>query len=299
MPGRILVLGATGRVGSALVAELGWLGERVVAASRRAGPDGGGESLAGVATVPFDFENPATYAGAVRGVDRVFLVARPGDDHADAFSVPFLDVARRAGVRRVVNLTAMGVEQLEQSALRKIERHLEASGMAWTHLRPNWFMQVFCAQPLLGDVRAGSLRIPAGDATLSFIDLRDISAVAARALTTSGHECRAYTLTGGEALDHDSVAAAITRASKRVVRYESVDDQAARTALGEAGFAPERVERLIRFYRLVRAGLCSPVSADVERVLGRPPIAFARFAEDHAHIWTASSDDRERPKLDR
>lgn len=284
MTGSILVLGARGRVGSALVEDLIRRGEPVTAASRETSESP--THAPGVRSVRFDFEDPTTFRASLRGADRVFLIARPGDERADDFSIPFLDEARRMGVRRVVDLSAMGVERLEGTALRRIERHLETSGMEWTHLRPNWFMQIFGDDPLRAAVRAsGALRIPAGRARLSFIDSRDIGAVAARALTAAGHTGRAYTLTGGCALDHSEVAAAIGRASGRRVRYEPLDDQAAAEDLLRAGFTPQRIERLIGFYALVRAGLCSPVSPDVESVLGRPPITFDEFARDYAGTW--------------
>jgi uncharacterized protein YbjT (DUF2867 family) len=237
--------------------------------------------------VEFDFERPETFAPALDGADRVFLIARPGDDHADLVAYPLIDEMKRQGVRHVVNLSAMGVEIRDDFALRRIERYLEDSGVGFTHLRPNFFMQVFSSGPLLLDIRStGAIHIPAADAKLSYIDVRDIAAVAAATLTEQGHTGKAYTLTGGEALDHREIARAISGASGRTVQYVPISEEAARKSLEAAGLSPERTERLLGFYRLVRQGFCMPVSSDVQTLLGRSPISFAQFSSDNATCWT-------------
>jgi uncharacterized protein YbjT (DUF2867 family) len=287
MTGSILVVGATGAVGAQLVAELRRRDETVRGASRdpesarRRSGDGG------VEWVRFDLEQPATFAAALDDVDRVFLIARPGDDEPERVALPLVEEMRRRGVKQVANLSAMGAGERADFGLRKVELALEASGLLWTHLRPNWFMQVLSAGPLAAGLRAtGALGMPAGPARISYVDVRDVAAVAATVLVAPGHEGRAYTLTGGESLDGDAVVHALSTACGRTLRYEPLDDEeAARAALQSGGLGPARVERLIGFYRLVRAGACAPVSPDVAAVLGRPPIAFARFAADHADRW--------------
>ena len=281
----ILVVGATGTVGSELVSRLHRQGAPVrgatrnpASASRRFGP--------AAEYVAFDLERPETYAAALAGVERVFLMAPPGDDHSDRFSIPLLDEMRRRGVHHVVDLSAYGAETRDDFALRKIEKSLEASGMAFTHLRPNWFMQVFTSGPLCAGIHArAAIAIPAADAGISYIDVRDIAAVAAVALTTDGHAGKAYTLTGPQSLDHDAIAGRISHAAGKPIRYVPISEDDARGALLSAGLSAERTQRLLGFYRLVRAGACASVSPDAQSVLGRPPIAFEQFAADYAACW--------------
>ena len=277
--GRILVVGATGTVGRELVKALRQRGEAVREATRAPRPDNAD-------AVRFDLERPETFAPALHGVDRVFLIARPGDEQADRFACPLIDEMARRGVRRVVNLTAMGTEHLPEAALYKVEVHLEASGMAFTHLRPNWFMQVFAGGPLLASIRGmGAVAMPTADARVSYIDVRDIAAVAAAALCDAGHAGAAYTLTGDEALDTGEAAAHIGRAVGRRVVHVDLTEAQARGAMAGAGLPPERVERLIGFYRLVREGWCAPVSTAVRDVLGRLATPFSDFARDYASVW--------------
>jgi uncharacterized protein YbjT (DUF2867 family) len=286
MAGSVLVVGSTGTVGGALVSRLEQLGEKVRAATR-APKVASAMAHSGREYVEFDLERPETFGPALEGVDRLFLIARPGDEQADRFAIPLIDEARRRGVRSVVDLSAMGIETMPDAALRKVERHLEASGLDYTHLRPNWFMQIFSTGSLRAGVcAAGAIQVPAAAARVSFIDARDIAEVAAQALRESKHGGKAYTLTGGRALDHSEVAEAISRSAGRPVRYVAIGEDVARHALETAGLSQERVERLVRFYRLVRQGLCAPVSPHVEALLRRPPTSFETFARDHAESWS-------------
>ncbi len=285
MSGTILVTGATGRTGSELVKLLVAQGIPVRAATRT--PEMAAARWGGtVGAVAFDFDRPETFAPAVQGVEKLFLIARPADNHSDQAAIPLVDEARKQGVTHIVNLTAMGAEQDETFALRVLERYIEASGIAFTHLRPNWFMQNFDSGPMLADIKAtGALHLPAADAKLSFIDVRDIAAVAFEALTNPAHLHKAYTLTGGEALTHEEIMAAISKAAGKTLSYIPLSEETACGALAKAGIPEERIERWRMFYRKVRAGLCAPVTPDVEMILGRSPITFDKYTCDYAAAW--------------
>ena len=239
--------------------------------------------------VEFDYDRPDTFDAALADVSHVFMIVRPGDEHSDRTGVPFVRAMTNQGVKHVVLLSAMGAESREDLALRKIELAIESSGMSYTHLRPNWFMQVFSSGALMTAIREmDSIEIPAGSAKISFIDARDIAEAAEEALVNPIHQRRAYTLTGGEALSYDEVAKILSRATGKNIRYVDLDEQMARDRLKKAGFPPEWVERLIGFYQLVREGFCSPISNAISLVLKRQPRTFSDFARDNAACWKKS-----------
>lgn len=281
----ILVIGATGRVGSELVKLLTQSGESVRAASRNLSTVLSGFHHA-VDVVEFDYDRPETFAPALVGVQKVFLTVRPGDNHSDQAAMPLIDAAKKAEVECIVDLTAMGVEQDDTYMLRILEKHIEASGIAYTHLRPNWFMQNLNSGPMFADIKAtGALHLPAADARISFIDVRDIAAVAFAALRQSHHSGKAYTLTGKESLSHFQVVESISRVAGKEISYIPISEDVAREALVKGGIPADLIERWTDFYRKVRQGLCSPVSTDAESVLGRSPIVFDQYANDYAASW--------------
>ena len=283
MSERILVIGSTGKVGGELVKILIRNGKTLRAATRNPSARNKEQS---VEFVEFDYDRPETFAPALSGIDKVFLVARPGDNHSDKAAEPFIDEAIKARVRLIVNLTAMGVEQDESFMLRILEKNIEKSGIPFVHLRPNWFMQNFNCPPMLAEIRAkGTLHLPAADAKLSFIDVRDIAAVGYAALTEERHSNKAYTLTGKEALSHFDVAEKLSRVSGKKITYVPVSEEMACSGLAKNGVPLELIDRWADFYRKIRLGFCSPVSADVDTLLGRPPISFDQYAGDYAEAW--------------
>ncbi|MCA1790216.1 MAG: hypothetical protein LC667_10260 [Thioalkalivibrio sp.] len=147
-------------------------------------------------------------------------------------------------------------------------------------------MQNF-TRDFLGDRirRTGSFAMPVGDAAVSMVDGRDVAAVAAAALTGDDHMGRAYTLTGPEALTHSQMAAVLSEVAGRPVRFESCTDEDMAGWLTGAGWSAEIAGVVIALYQSVRAGVRADVTADVERVLGRPARSFHDFATDYAEEW--------------
>jgi len=285
MHSKILVICATGKIGVELVKLLNKDGLNVRAAARNPSA-ASGLFPSQVEIAEFDFERPETFAKAVKGVDKIFLMARPGDNHSDKAAAPLIDEAKKQGVKHIVNLTAFGVEKDESFMLRILERYLEDSDIHYTHLRPNWYMQNFNTGSMLADIRlTGSLHLPAGDAKVSFIDARDIAAAGAVVLENDHHFGKAYTLTGGEALDHFQVVKFISRAAHKNISYVPISDESARAVLSEMGVAVDQIERWSEFFRKVRSGFCTPVFDDLEKILERPPLGFHQYAIDYAASW--------------
>jgi uncharacterized protein YbjT (DUF2867 family) len=280
-----LVLGATGTVGRCVLKALADRGVQVIGASRdplsaakRAGT--------AVPFVEFDYDRSETFTAALRNISKVFLTVRPGDDHADRTALPLVKAMSSLHVEHVVLLSAMGAELRDDFARRKIELAIEASGIKFTFLRPNWFMQVFTSGSLLQGIKAkGTIALPGGQARISYIDARDVGDVALEALTNPIHEGKSYTLTGPAALSHEDIAGILTRATGKSIRYVALAEDEARARLKAARFPDQWVERLIGFYRLVRRGWCAPVADEMPTLLGHTPRTFNDFAVENAGCW--------------
>ena len=275
---KILVTTPNGKVGGELVRLLRQhpvqlrLGAHSVEKTRAAFP--------GLEVVKLDLADPATHAPALDGVEAVYL-ASPGD-FPSAPERSLVDAARKAGVKRIVKLGAMGAE-LSDTPIRQVEEHIRASGLAHTFVHPTWFMQNFTTS-MAGALRSGTLAEPAGDGKTAFIDARDIAAVVAEALTGSGHDGKTYTLTGPDLLGRAEVAAVVGKEIGRTVAYVPVTDAQFRTAV-KGLLAPSYVELLSSLYSGVRAGKTAVRTDTVREVLGRAPRTFAAFVTEHRGAW--------------
>jgi uncharacterized protein YbjT (DUF2867 family) len=283
----ILVTGATGLNGRELVQRLSARGVRVRALSRSAAK---AQLLAGLPNVEIaegDMARPETLAGVLQGVDRAMLISSADPAMVEVQS-NFIDAARKAGVRHVVKLS--GIIPDIESPFRfarmhaQIERYLEASGLAFTHLRAGEFMPSYFRQ-VPSIVAKGTIFLPMEDARIASIDVGDIADVAVTVLTTFGHEGKAYPLTGPEALTMNEIAQKISAATGKTVRYVNVSPEDARKAQLAAGLPPFLVDGLTELFAERRKGKESSVSPMVAALLGRPATSFMDFALRHATIF--------------
>src|SRR5258708_7500112 len=236
----ILVTGATGLNGSELVRRLSAKGVPVRALVRSAARAEGISSLPQVEIVEGDMARPETLSGALRGVDRAMLISSSDPAMLDAQS-NFIEAARKAGVKHVVKLSGI-IAELD-SPFRfarmhgEIERRLEESGMAFTHLRAGEFMPAYFRQ-VSSIVAKGALFLPMEDAKIAMIDVGDIAEVAATVLTSSGHAGKIYPLTGPEALSMAEVAEKLSAATGKWIQYVNVAPDDAKRAQLAAGMPP-------------------------------------------------------------
>lgn len=273
----ILVIGASGNVGSELARLLSAAGHTVRRATSRAptAPD----------QVQLDAATGQGLPAAFAGADAAFLLAPPG--HADQYAVlkPLIDAAVAARVGKVVLMSAMGANADEASPLRKAERHLEATGLAWNIIRPNWFMQNFHTFWVHGIQAQGSIALPVGHAKGSFIDTRDIAAVAARLLSSHELDNRDFDLTGAEALDHDQVAALLSRETGRAIHFQDITPQAMLQGLLGAGLPADYAQFLVAILGFFKAGYSERITDSVQRITGQAPRRFEAYAHDHRTAW--------------
>jgi uncharacterized protein YbjT (DUF2867 family) len=283
----ILVTGATGTVGRDVVKLLSKKGAAVRAAVRdpiKARPRFADD----VALVTFDFESEASYVGALDGVTKVFLLPPLLPNQLEVTN-RLVDAAKRAGIRQIVKLSAIGVDDATQPTVIKWhaanEQHIRESGLAFTFLRPNTFMQNFITYFAPRD---GAIYLPWGDGTASFVDTRDIASVAAHVLTSDGYEGKTYTLTGPAALGIADVARILSEVVDREFKYVDVPESAARDAMLQAGIPNWLVELVMELHAINKESRWSAVTSDIEKVTGNPPTSFAQFARDHAEKFRTS-----------
>jgi uncharacterized protein YbjT (DUF2867 family) len=276
----ILVTGATGLNGTELLRRLS---ARGVAARALVRNPAGAEAIAvlpHVEIVQGDMARRETLAAALHETDRAMLISSSARDMLDVQS-NFIN----AGVRHVVKLS--GIMPDLHSAFRfarmhgEIENRLEASGMAYTHLRAGEFMPAYFRQvPVI--VAKGAMFLPMEDARIASIDVAEITA---RVLTSSGHEGRTYRLTGPEALTMTEVAAKLSAATGKPVRYVNVPPEDARQAQLAAGMPPYLADALFELFAERRDGKEGKVWPDAATLLGRPPTSFDEFAGRNAAVF--------------
>ena len=167
----------------------------------------------------------------------------------------------------------------------KIERHPRGSGVPATMLRPSFFMQNL-ATPHRAEIRdEGRMVVPVGRGRTSFVDVRDVAEVAAKALLEDGHEGRAIELTGSEALGYAEVAAVLSEVLGRTITYADPSPLAFWRRSRAQGTPAAFVAVMLGLYTGARLGMAARVTPELEQLLGRPPLTVRRFAEDHAAVW--------------
>lgn len=287
----ILVTGATGTVGREVVRALQTLGQPVQVSSTD--PDRAKQLLTArglevEGVVRLEFGDAKSYPDAFTGVEKVFLMRPPQTTAIKKEMLPALGAAKAQGVQQIVFMSLQGAEKNPVVPHRRIEDYLKTSGFAYTLLRPSFFMQN------LAGVHAEDVRlhheifVPAGHGRTSFIDARDIGAVAAKVLTESGHNRRAYELTGSAALTYTEVAQLFSDVLGREISYANPKPWTFYRRMRSRGFARSYVLIMLALYSACRFGLAAKTTNDTRALLGREPISAAQFIADYRDVFTAA-----------
>ena len=281
----ICVTGASGTVGSEVIRQL-----ELAKASFRAGYFSKEKAEAararGIEAVVIDYNRPETLRAAFRGCNELFLLG-PNALNQTQLEMNAVEAAKAVGVRRIVKQSVLGAEEeafIFARIHRPAEKAIESSGIAWTFLRPNSFMQNVVTF-MGGTIRAEAAFYSAsGEARISHVDVRDIAAVAVRALTGSGQEHKAYSLTGPEALTYDELASELSKALGRSIRHISLSPADLKAGMLAEGTPEEIADRLIDLENFYRDGGASRITNDIKQVTGRDPGRFAHYARDCAAL---------------
>jgi uncharacterized protein YbjT (DUF2867 family) len=283
----ILITGATGTVGSEVVKQLSAKGENIIVkAAARSATDNTFENLDRVQVVQLDYDKPDRLAVALKGVDKLFLLTPFQSNMVDLTS-NLVSEAKKAKVKYIAKQSVMGADAepgITPGRLhRQAEKIIEESGIPFTFLRPNFFMQNFVNYYSNLIRSQGAFYTPAGDAKVSFVDVRDIAAVAVKSLINDNQQKgRAYNITGGEALSYGQAAEILSKAVGKKINYVNVTDQDARKGMKDMSMDEWTIKSMIELFEITRAGYVSEISPIVEQVTGNKPITFSKFAKDYA-----------------
>lgn len=279
----ILISGATGTIGRALLHQLSAQGVPVRAMTRDPARV---RDLPGVEAVRGDFTDPASLSRAVAEVDAVFLLTAPSAPVAE-HDAAMVAAARAAGVRRVVKLSAIRVPELDEWSFHLAgERVLADSGLDWTVLRPASFASNTLSWAPA--IRAGApVPNPSGAGRQGVVDPRDVAAVAARVLTADGHHGAVYTLTGPAAISVPDQARHLSAVLGTPVPVRDLSAAEYREMLVGAGMDAGFVEVAVRGTTVVREGGGATVTDDVARILGRPATPYEDWAGAHRAAFLA------------
>jgi len=231
-----------------------------------------------------DYHQPESLRAAFQGCEVLFLLG-PNLVDQTRLELNAVEAAKAAGIRHVVKQSVMGAAEEAYSLAklhRPVEQALETSGMTWTFLRPNSFMQnavTFMAATIKAE---SAFYSASGQARISHVDVRDIAAVALQALTESGHANKAYTLTGPEALSYDELAAELSSVLGRTISHVSLPPDDLKQALLAEGMPDELADRMLDLERYFREDRASRVTDDIRRVTGHQPRRLAEFVLETA-----------------
>jgi uncharacterized protein YbjT (DUF2867 family) len=241
-------------------------------------------ALPNVEVVEGNFDRPETLLEALTEVDRAFLLTN-STEHAEAQQLAFVDAARQSSVQHIVKLSQFAADV--HSPVRFLRYHaaveatIKASGMTYTFLRPNLFMQgLLNFKSTIASQNAFYAAI--GDAKVSVVDVRDIAEVAVVALTETGHEGKIYNLTGSQALTHAELAEQLSAALNRQITFVDIPSEAMRDRLLNIGMPVWQADGLIEDYAHYRRNEAAMVSSDIQEAIGKEPRTFKTFACDYA-----------------
>lgn len=279
----ILITGATGNIGRALVAQLAQMASvQVLAASPK------GQPVAAIPSRALDLLDVTSAQAAMQGIDRLFLLT-PAHPDMEAMTAHAVQAAQAAGVQHIVRVSGAGADPASDIAIARLQGRCDQlvidSGIPYTLLRPKNFMQNFTT--FLRDmIRAGAVYSSQGDGRVPFIDARDIAAVAAKVLIEpAAHAGQAYTLTGPEALTNAEALAEIEQTIGRKISLVDISEEQAIAGMRQAGMPEPMVQAMSSLNRVIAAGWVAEVTDDVPQLLSRPVTRWADFVAEHRNVW--------------
>lgn len=282
---KILVIGASGNVGKEVIQQLSEHHVSIIGATRHPEKQ---QPASNLTWKQFDVTKQEDLSKLFQGVNRVFLMSAPGYAEQDEILAPLIKAAQYQNVEKVVLMTAIGVDASDDIPFRKAELQLEQSGLNYAIIRPNWFNQNFHTYWMGGIKAENKILVPAGLGKTSFIDVQDIAACAVSLLISEQSENQTYVLTGPESLSYHDIAKMISSVAGQDIGYEDTTPQIFKQGLLQAQLPEDYADLLVGLFEFVKLGYVSEISNDVEKIIGRPPMAFMSYAESSKNFWKPS-----------
>lgn len=287
----ILVTGASGLVGGSVLQAMTRNGHPAVALYRSA--EDARKASPGTTTVIADFADKKSLVAALEGIETVFLVCAPIPQLVELES-NMIEACKESGGQHIVQNSALAAGDYPKSFPswhRKVEDKLKASGLPYTILRPNSFMQNLVTY-LAPSIRTqGAFYAAMDEAKMSLIDVRDVAEVAVKVLVApKEHTGKTYELNGPEAVSYSQVAEKISRVTGRPVRYVDLPEAQQRKAMLDAGMPEWQVTALLelqQYYTAQRKG--ADVTPVLKQLLGRAPATLDQFIQEFQDQFRASA----------
>jgi len=278
----ILITGASGSVGKTVLREA--IGKEPKLRAMYRSKEEAAKAPAGCEPVLADYSDKPSLRGAIEGVTRVFLVCSPIPQLVELES-NVVDVCKESGVKHVVLNSAMGAGDYGKSFPswhRKVEDKLKASGMSYTILRPNGFLQNIVAFQAASIRTQGAFYQAMGDAKVSYLDVGDIAAVAVKALQGGAHAGKTYELNGPEAISNEEMAKRISKVGGRPVKFVDIPEAAQREAMLGLGMPDWQVTALLELQQYYKQGGGAKTDGLLKSLLGREPVTLDQYLNANA-----------------
>jgi uncharacterized protein YbjT (DUF2867 family) len=284
----LLLTGVTGKTGGASAQALLKKGVPLRAIVRNA-EKAAALKAAGVELVIGDVTDRAVLEKAMAGVDKALMVCPNGEKQLD-IEKQFVDVAKQAGVKHIVKMSSMEATPTAKVPIAKIhyasEQYLQQSGLDWTMIKPNFFMQNFLGSA--GTIKEqGKFFLPMGQGKTVMIDTRDVGACVAAAMTGTGHAGQAYELSGPEVLSFADAAARMSTALGRTIQYVPVPMDSYRQTLARFLTSEWHLNAVCALFQEIADGQPLHLTENVKKLTGKAPTSLEQFIRDHQAVFTA------------
>ena len=282
----ILITGATGKTGSATAKSLGEKGERFRALIRNEEKKEGLESLGGEVVIG-SIENTDVVNQSMQGVKTV-LVLLPNSESQLALEKQLVDSAKQAGVERIVKMSSIEATPDATSPIPKLhlesEEYIKQSGLAWTMIKPNFYMQNLLASA--GTIKdQGKIFLPMGEGKTGMIDTTDVGTVIAKVLSEDGHESMNHEITGPEILSFYEVAEIFSRALGKQVDYVDVPMDAYKETLGQFLTNQWHLDAVIDLFKGIAEGGIEDKTNTFNELTGETPKSLSQFLAENSFIF--------------